>query len=421
MTCQEVMEYMQRQLDGDLNEQEADALTAHTRYCSDCADMFERLKRLSAELDSLPKVVPAYSLVDAIIPQLDRIDSERQESGQAIDTKYLDHTVDEPVDDREVERGPLSRRSARGRDRDWLKRISWPTVTGVAAAGLVAGLFLVLFNPADAPELKDLTSNSTALQSASHSSAAHPDRSQSSSSMEIQENDEVRIESTSNAVEQAPAPDVQHSSPTVQQSEPEAAPGKTINNGNRSQSVRPFTNTPASQPVQEQSGDPVANMPIEEQTSSSSSSSSISNEISSTSSSSSSSSKDVSSSNERKIEDDGGMPDQILKQSEVSMIAKDQNGELMGIMSNGDSAEASISDVVLSPDQLYSAAIVDGAVLIYTTQEGTVQLDSGKQAGTISGLQWSDDSKALFFEVKDDNGKTTYFKVDAQEWTIAPQ
>ncbi|MNG21805.1 hypothetical protein D3C84_1062120 [compost metagenome] len=103
------------------------------------------------------------------------------------------------------------------------------------------------------------------------------------------------------------------------------------------------------------------------------------------------------------------------------MIAKDQFGEPMGITSNGASTNFSISNVVQSPDGSLSAAIVDGAVLVYTAQEGTVQLDSGKKTGSISGLQWSDDGKALFFEVKDDSGQTTHYKVDTQEWTIAAQ
>ena len=74
MNCQEVMELMQRQLDDDLDESEIEVLMNHTRQCPDCAAMFERLQLLSAELTSLPKVMPSYSLVDAIMPQLERIE-----------------------------------------------------------------------------------------------------------------------------------------------------------------------------------------------------------------------------------------------------------------------------------------------------------------------------------------------------------
>ena len=73
MNCQEVMEYMQRQLDDDLDEHEYEVLINHTRHCPDCAAMFERLQLLSAELTSLPKVIPSYSLVDAIMPRLQEL------------------------------------------------------------------------------------------------------------------------------------------------------------------------------------------------------------------------------------------------------------------------------------------------------------------------------------------------------------
>ncbi len=55
MNCQEVMEFMQRQLDGDLDAKEEDELHAHLMHCLDCAQMFERLQRLSDELTQLPK------------------------------------------------------------------------------------------------------------------------------------------------------------------------------------------------------------------------------------------------------------------------------------------------------------------------------------------------------------------------------
>jgi hypothetical protein len=74
MNCQEVMELMQRHLDGDLNHSEDEALKKHLQQCPECAEMFARLQKLSQELASLPKVTPPFSLVDAILPKLDEID-----------------------------------------------------------------------------------------------------------------------------------------------------------------------------------------------------------------------------------------------------------------------------------------------------------------------------------------------------------
>ena len=76
MKCQEVMMYMQRQLDGDLAPKEEDELHAHLMHCLDCAQMFERLQALSDELSQLPKVMPPFSLVDAIMPQLLELDKQ---------------------------------------------------------------------------------------------------------------------------------------------------------------------------------------------------------------------------------------------------------------------------------------------------------------------------------------------------------
>jgi len=81
MNCQEVMELMQRDLDRDLNDSEHEAMTAHLQQCPDCAEMYSRLRQLSQELASLPKVAPPFSLVDSILPQLAEID--RQGDGLA--------------------------------------------------------------------------------------------------------------------------------------------------------------------------------------------------------------------------------------------------------------------------------------------------------------------------------------------------
>ncbi|MBB3151153.1 hypothetical protein FHS16_001196 [Paenibacillus endophyticus] len=126
---------MQRQLDDDLSDSELDVLMSHTRQCPDCAAMFERLQLLSAELTSLPKVIPSYSLVDAIMPQLEQMERFDQ----------LEETV--PVVSKVTELTP--RRAKRIR--------KWPSIrvmSGVIAAGIVAGLFLVTYKTDMAPDLK---------------------------------------------------------------------------------------------------------------------------------------------------------------------------------------------------------------------------------------------------------------------------
>jgi len=144
MNCQEVMELMQRQLDNDLDESEIEVLMNHTRQCPDCAAMFERLQLLSAELTSLPKVMPSYSLVDAIMPQLERMEL----FGQA-----------EAEPPSMVSRTEATKRLSK-RQRRWP---SMRIMSGVIAAGIVAGLFIVTYNSGTIGDMN--ASESTAKQS----------------------------------------------------------------------------------------------------------------------------------------------------------------------------------------------------------------------------------------------------------------
>lgn len=75
MNSQEVMELMNRYLDGDLNEQEVERLERHLQLSPEATAMFERLKRLHHQLEQLPMVTPPTSIVDAILPKLERIDA----------------------------------------------------------------------------------------------------------------------------------------------------------------------------------------------------------------------------------------------------------------------------------------------------------------------------------------------------------
>lgn len=142
MNCQEVMEYMHRQLDDDLDAREQEVLLSHTSHCPDCSAMFERLKHLSAELASLPKVVPSYSLVDAIMPELDRIEFIRQQEAE------LNVVA--------AEKGEQLAGRRAGRKR------RWPAISAIGsaiAAGIVASIFIITYPP-DAARDKADQSNS---------------------------------------------------------------------------------------------------------------------------------------------------------------------------------------------------------------------------------------------------------------------
>lgn len=71
MKCAEVIDWMQRELDYDLTEFEQKQLKEHVDGCLECAEMYRRLKHISSELEMLPKVTPAFNLVDAILPRIE--------------------------------------------------------------------------------------------------------------------------------------------------------------------------------------------------------------------------------------------------------------------------------------------------------------------------------------------------------------
>ena len=127
MKCQEVMEYMQRQLDLDLTDSEQQLLDAHLVTCASCRVMMERLQRLTSELSSLPKVHPPVSLVDAILPKLEEIDRARQSEG-AIRSATTDQSAETSLANRSNRRA---------------HRLSYKVLGGVVAAGLLLGIAIV--------------------------------------------------------------------------------------------------------------------------------------------------------------------------------------------------------------------------------------------------------------------------------------
>lgn len=370
MNCQEVMAYMQRQLDHDLEDHEAEVLFAHIRHCSDCADTFERLKRLSLELENLPKVVPAFSLVDAIMPQLDQLVPE------------ISAAVAEP--NQPAETGVTNRRTSRKREGGWLRNVSWTAIGGVVTAGIVVGLVLVFANPItptksdDTAELKSMDMAAAASDSAANMTDSIPEESADMERVHIQ-SPEV---STKSAAKENGRGVTENQAST---SDPETAEKYSVQS--------PYTDLPAdtsvtneyevAPPKQDQAAD-------------------VSKNVSGSTTGSAGS-------------------ESLDKQDSTALIAKDQYGEPMAITSTGSSQDADISNVLVSPSGTLSAAIVDQAVFVYSVQEGTVLLDSGKMTGEIGSLTWSDDSVSLFYVVKDQDGNTTRYKVNTKDWSVKKQ
>jgi hypothetical protein len=158
MTCHDRIELMQRFLDHDLSEAEERELHLHLQMCTECAELFERLQRLDSELAQLPKVTPAFSLVDAILPQLAELDR----SSAALE----ETAAREPEAFAFVPPGgiPRTRRSF----------VSWKWVSGAAVAAVLLGVFVLkdqdlLLMPSLGK--KDAASNASATASMSRQAA----------------------------------------------------------------------------------------------------------------------------------------------------------------------------------------------------------------------------------------------------------
>lgn len=129
----EVNEFMHRYLDNDLSEDEAELLMEHLKQSPASAAMFERLKRLNADLEQLPKVTPPISIVDSILPQLESEGMTTITPAAAIDNREFV---------RQSEQGTGIRRSGRERSRSVY---TW--TGGVVAAGIAITLFITNIMP----------------------------------------------------------------------------------------------------------------------------------------------------------------------------------------------------------------------------------------------------------------------------------
>lgn len=126
MNCQEGMDLMQRYLDRDVSNAETEKLMQHLKQCPDCEEMFDRLQQLSFELENLPKVSPPFSIVDSILPDLERMDAMPSDSVLTVGT-----VVPMPA---------RTHRSGGGAKSKWYERISYKAWGGTAAAAVIFAL-----------------------------------------------------------------------------------------------------------------------------------------------------------------------------------------------------------------------------------------------------------------------------------------
>ncbi|WP_046226896.1 anti-sigma factor family protein [Paenibacillus dauci] len=129
-------EWMSRYLDGDLNGEDTKALFRYMDENPDAAETFRIMTALSLRLEKLPDVTPKYSLVDAILPQLDLLDEERRaESASEIGIMEPQQNDQDELAERRRQR------------RTWRERLPVRTIGGIVAAGVVLGVSIASYEP----------------------------------------------------------------------------------------------------------------------------------------------------------------------------------------------------------------------------------------------------------------------------------
>lgn len=71
MNCEEALDMIQRNLDGDLSDWETVLLEKHLSVCSKCAKEKHDLEELSSRLSRLPQSLPPVSIVNQVLMQID--------------------------------------------------------------------------------------------------------------------------------------------------------------------------------------------------------------------------------------------------------------------------------------------------------------------------------------------------------------
>nr|WP_145404140.1 anti-sigma factor [Paenibacillus xylanexedens] len=156
MKCEEVVEWMHRYLDHDLGEAETTQMLQHVAKCPECAENFSMLRALSRELEDLPKVSPRFSLVDAIMPQLDAIDEARKEQSSTVQ-----EMSPVPAAFENLQRSSSGERKAKTK---WFNSMAGRMSMGAAAAAVVLGFAIFGYKPEQIENADSMMMKSEASQ-----------------------------------------------------------------------------------------------------------------------------------------------------------------------------------------------------------------------------------------------------------------
>lgn len=378
MNCQEVMDDMQRQLDGDLDDRESEALMTHLRHCPDCAAMFERLQLLSSGLENLPKVTPPYSLVDAILPRLPLIAAE---SAEPTETSAFGET---PAIADEV-----TERRAR-KSRKWTDSYAVRALGGAVAAAVVAGLFLVTYTPGG---------SSDDSGAASQYAADAADAGEATSSMESTAEPLM-------AKEDAPREEISDSSANKEatgSAQPKAKPPEELSRldeaGNDAAPAQEGGSAGgAAQDAADGGSEPIVRSQTPNEVI----------EVPSDTDAGANTSDDA----DLDTSDAGNQQDAASDDVKASGGETEEPDKKMGITS------MAADPPLQSPDGTYSASIEQNVLTIYLSADNRFVLSTDAAPGGIRIVEWAGDSKSLTYEATADDGAKSTYRIDLAKETI---
>lgn len=374
MTNEEVNEYMHRYLDDDLSDDEAELLMEHLRQSPATSAMFERLKRLHSDLEQLPRVTPPISIVDSILPRLER---EGLWSDPTVSNTEQTATSVNKARTAAPERG-----SKTGR-----QRIHYKWLGGVVAAGIALAVFITTFGPGTSV---DDSADDSSLQRAEALSSAN-DGNSSFENAKASEEPMAKDSAAEDAADGVGA-GMAADGMSAEESAPAKAKAETVE-----ESAVTLT---SDQPKAAEADQPKAQETDQQQ------SEEPANTAYTTTPESTSRDEPVASKTEEAPVADKAVP------------SKDKTGKGELNRSFGFVPESEPIPVT-APDGASSAKAVDmngSGQVIVTDQKGNTIYKSAVYQGTLLNLQWSENSTKLTFDVATD-GEIRLVTIDLTKQT----
>ncbi|MFD2116152.1 anti-sigma factor family protein [Paenibacillus yanchengensis] len=415
MNCNEIADLLQRRVDNQLSEAELEICDNHLHICPDCVDRLEALNRISEQLNNLPKVTPRFSLVDAIMPELERIDIERNlgnthtQANKIVAMQDVSESESSSVDQSSGETDEqVNTLLVPKRNNNFWRH--WRPYSGVAAAAVVCIIFIVAYTTGNNRGLHEnvvpLTAANTQMeagQGESTSSAMDSIMSDENSITDMQSRVMTQSFDSNGAKEdvQGKKQNSEERSKPEPEPEPSTAPASRAESGLDSKQPTIPNSLPKHQAVDQNGGSSTkmdATPPTDEAIPEKHTfDKPVQDE------------RDPIVAPPRKADEavvSNGVEEQLRQSTEAESSMKHQEWRTM----------TSIVSTT-SPNNQFVAVLLDHTIVIEDADSQEVIFQSEQKKGSIQQLQWDDESKWLTYETKLDNGAVTKFQVDVAQRT----